>query len=139
MKYRTFLILALALLLPFGFGCDNDNNSNAQDMGDLEMPDPMTIDCPCFTELEILQMGRNDNNIFCENILWGINLVPNVDKDIIFAATCMPDGTSCECQNGLTITKNVSANEVGMCMQEILKGILQLTNEGLFISCGFSP
>ena len=139
MKYRTFLILALVLLLPLGYGCDNDNNSNAQDMGDSEMPDPMTLDCPCFTELEILQMGRNEVNNSCINTIWGLDFLPSIDKDIIFSASCMPDGTSCECQNGLTITKNISANEVGMCMENILEGMLQLSSEGLSIDCGFTP
>ncbi|GJM16650.1 MAG: hypothetical protein DHS20C13_19770 [Thermodesulfobacteriota bacterium] len=139
MKYHTIMILTLALLLPFSFGCDNDNNSNAQDMDDLGMPGPMTEECPCFTELEILEMGKNEVNNSCINTIWGLDFLPSIDKNIIFSASCMPDGTSCECQNGTTITNNISANEVGMCMENILGGMLLLSSEGLSIECGFTP
>ncbi len=111
-------------------------------MGELEMPGEEITDCPCFTELEILDAGENAEANFCTNTIWGLLLDFTSETDLVFSAMCKPDGTSCQCQKGPPNAQNgidISANEVGACMQVQITGLILLAEHDIFLACNFTP
>lgn len=109
----------------------------------MDEPGAEITNCPCFNLLNILETGENSKSNFCDNTIWGLLLTFQNENDgefSGFSASCLPDGTSCQCQMGSLNTQNgidISADEVGVCMNNIINGIIRLTTDNVSIGCTF--
>ena len=131
----NFLLLPLILIVVTS--CDSDtSNMVVPDIGAQEMEEPspeidMDVSCPCFTVDDLVTAGDMADSIECGNIVFGLAFIPNNSGP--FTAQCNSSGSECECENAEDIM-NISQNEYGQCINNMINGLIQMNSGSLIIT-----
>ena len=139
MKGSTFLLIPIVVLALTVLACDNDNSSIAQDM---ETPGADTMDCPCFTEEDIMDFPNNAKGVTCENVVWGFNLIADSTDTRQIIAQCSSGGTECDCLGPGSDNSfmDISLDEAGRCVHMIVNGLIQFGSDVVVSGgCSFVP
>lgn len=131
MRVFTLLVLPLLIFVLALSGCDNNTSSNAQDM---DMPEE--LNCPCFTEDDIVDAFNGVGLVSC--VVGSVSVSLGGDSgDPDFEVACDANISNCTCTN-MGSSQDVDDLVATFCLIEIMNSTLQLSGVGVeTLACDF--
>lgn len=132
MRKPKLLLLPLLLFVFAISACDNDSSSNAQDM----MEEPEELNCPCFTQDQIVDAFDGMNLVSCQVGSVSVSLGGETN-DPDFEVACDANISNCSC-TAVGDTQDVNDLAATTCLIELMNSILQLSGVGVeVLACDF--
>ena len=128
---KLFLVPLILTALAIS-GCDNDSSSNAQDM----MEEPGGLDCPCFTQDDIVDALNGVGLVPCEVGSVSVSLGGD-SGDPDFEIACDANISNCAC-TAMGNAQDVDDLVASFCLIELMNSILKLSGVGVeTLACDF--